>query len=91
MRYSGFSWICQFLLAFYSRLQSNSYFAYPMLRTIKMHSLAIDPILISEDNIIDKVGNSEVDRIKVGIKMAKSKSQDKSKNKNLVKFFLAKF
>ena len=74
MRYSGFSWICQFLLVFYSRLQSNSYFAYPMLRIIRVDRLAIDPILIGKDSIIDGVGNSEMYGTKVGTKMAKSKS-----------------
>lgn len=36
------------------------------------------------------MGNSKIDEAKVGIKMAKFKSQDKSNGKNLVNLFLAK-
>ena len=55
-----------------------------------MNPSATDPILVGKDSIIDGVGNSEADRAKFGIKTAKSKSQDKSKDINLTKTFLAK-
>ena len=38
-------------------------------------------VSVGAKTIIYKVGNSKVDRAKVGIKIAKSKSQDKKKYK----------
>ena len=55
-----------------------------ILRTIGVDSLTANPVLHNENTIVDKVGNSKVNRAKVGIKTVKSKS------KNLVKPFLAK-
>ena len=48
---------------------------------IYLDFLIADPIN-SEDNIVNKISNSKVDA-----KLAKSKSQDKSKGKNSIKFF----
>lgn len=47
----------------------------------------IDLVSISKHITIDKVGNNKIVRVKVGTKTIKSKR--KSKNKNLVKSFLA--
>ena len=49
--------------------------------------IAIDSIAVDEDNNLDKIGNSKVNGTKVGAKTTKSKNQDKSKSKNLIKFF----
>lgn len=58
-----------------------------MLRTIRVDLLIIDQRLNGGDNISDIVGNNKVDRVKVGAKIAISKSQNKIKGKNLVKSF----
>ena len=47
---------------------------------------ATDQIASGKESIIDRVGKSKVGKAKVGAKTAKSKSQDKSKGKNLAKF-----
>lgn len=53
-----------------------------MLRAIVIDCLVSDPILISENIIVNKVGsNNKVVRAKIGKKMTKYKS------KNLVKVF----
>ena len=62
-----------------------------MLSIIEVDLTKADLIAIGEYNTVDRVGDSEVDRAKVSIKAAKPKSQDKSKVKNLIKFFLTKF
>lgn len=51
-----------------------------------MDLLETDLVFISKDNTINKVGNSKAIRVKVGAKIAKSKSE----SKNLVKLFLTK-
>ena len=61
-----------------------------ILTAIETNPSATDPILIDEDSTIDRIGNSEANGAKVGIKTAKSQSQDKSKGINLTKTFLAK-
>ena len=50
-----------------------------------MDSPVTDSIGIGEDSIINGVGNSEVCKVKIDVKITKSKSQDKSKGKNPVK------
>ena len=62
-----------------------------MLRSTGIDLVITDPVAVGKDNTIDKIGDSEVDGAKVDTKIAKSKNQDKSKGKNLVKSFLAKF
>ena len=49
---------------------------------------ATNSIVVDEDSIVNEVGNSEVCKVKVNAKIAKSKSQDKSKGKNSVKFLV---
>ena len=60
-----------------------------MLKSICVDLLAIDYI-VCKHCIIDEINNSKVNRAKVSEKMAQSKSNDKSKGKNLIKFFLVK-
>lgn len=55
-----------------------------------MDSPVTDPVPFGEDNTIYEIGNSKVDRVKVGVTTIKSKSQNKSKGKNLLKPFSAK-
>ena len=50
-----------------------------------MYLTATDPVIVSEDTTIDNDGDSKVYKLKIGTKVAKSKSQDKSKDKNWVK------
>ena len=54
-----------------------------MLKTIGMHLLKAYPEIVNKNSTINGFGNSEVDKAKVNIKTAKSKS------KNLVRPFLA--
>ena len=54
-----------------------------------MNPSVTDPVA-NKDSTINEVGNSKVDRAKISIKTSKSKSQDKSSSKNLVKSFLDK-
>ena len=61
-----------------------------MLRTIRVDPIITNLIAVDEDSIMDEICNSKVDKTKIGIKTAKSKSQNKSKDKNSVKFFLTK-
>ena len=62
-----------------------------ILRTTDVNTLITDLISDGEDSIVNGIGNNEVNGAKVSTKTAKSKSQDKSKGKNLVIFLLAKF
>lgn len=55
-----------------------------MMRIIGVDSSVTDPLPVNEDSTVDKIGNNKVDRTKVGIKTAKSKS------KNFVKLFSTK-
>lgn len=55
-----------------------------MLKTLKLNHLVIKQVFIDEDNIIDHISNIKVIDIKVSAIIAKSK------NGNLIKFFLAK-
>ena len=57
-----------------------------MLKNTGVDLATLDLVNVSEDNNINKVGNSKVNGTKIGDKMAKSNSQDKSKGKNLAKF-----
>ena len=58
-----------------------------MLRTIGVDLSVADLILVIKDNTIDKIGNSKIDGVTIYTKITKSKNQDKSKDKNLVKSF----
>ena len=55
-----------------------------MLRTIGIDLSVTDPV-VDENTTIDSIGNSKVDTVRVDAKMANSKSQVKSKGKNLTK------
>lgn len=55
-----------------------------------MDPTVINPTGINEDSTVNRVDNSKVDGAKVDVKTTKFKSQDKSKNIKLIKFFLAK-
>ena len=57
-----------------------------MLKTTDVDLTILDPVNISEDSNIDKIGNSKINETKVGGKTAKFNSQDKSKGKNSAKF-----
>ena len=54
-----------------------------------MGFLAIDLVIVGKDSIVDRVVDSKVNKAKIDTKIAKFKSQDKSKGKNLVKSFSA--
>ena len=56
-----------------------------MLKTIEVDLIVTDPVVVNEDNIIDGFDNSEVDRENVGVKTAKSKSQDKKQRQKFGK------
>ena len=57
-----------------------------MLNTIVINFLVIDPVPITEDSIVDKIGgNNKVIKTKIGVVMARCESQ------NLVEPFLTKF
>ena len=60
-----------------------------MLWTTDIDHSTANP-LVSENITIDGVDNNEVDELNIGAKMSKSKIQDKIKEINLVKTFLAK-
>ena len=57
--------------------------------TIDVNLSATD-LVVGKSNTIDKVDDNKVDGVKLDAKTAKSKSQDKNKDKNLVISFLAK-
>ena len=57
-----------------------------MLR-IRVVDITTANLIVSENYIVNKVGNSKVNQAKVGAKMAKSKRNDKSEGKNSIKFF----
>ena len=52
-----------------------------------MGFLATNLVIVGEENIVDRVVDSKVNKVKIDTKIAKFKSQDKSKGKNLVKSF----
>ena len=60
-----------------------------MLKTTGIDPLVID-LVVGKNSYINRVSNSEVNKTNVGTKTTKSKSQDKSKGKNLLKSFSAK-
>ena len=62
-----------------------------ILRTIYIDLTTTNSVSVGEYNIIDRVDDNKVDKAKIGTKAAKLKNQDKSKVKNLIKFFMAKF
>lgn len=62
-----------------------------MLKIIEVDFSISDLISTSEDTTVNEVGNSKVVGAKVGGKMAKSKNKYRSKGRNLMKSFLAKF
>ena len=57
-----------------------------MFRTTGVDATITNPVDVGKDNIVDRIGNNEVNRAKVGTIIAKSKTQDKIKDKNLAKF-----
>ena len=57
-----------------------------MLRTTDVDPITSNLVAVGENSIVDGVDNSKVHGAKVSAKIAKSKSQDKSKGKNLAKF-----
>ena len=72
----GLSWIATLLTSIF--------------RTTSVDPTTIVLITISENSTIDEVNNIKVNEAKIDTKIAKFKSKDKSKSKNLVKFFSAK-
>ena len=58
-----------------------------MLKIKRVDLLVTNLVYNSKDNTVDKVGNSKLIRIKVGVKITKFKN--KNKNKNVLKPFLA--
>lgn len=50
-----------------------------------MDPIATDLVFIIKDSNFDRVDNSKLNEAKVGTRLAKSKSHDKSKGQNLVK------
>lgn len=56
-----------------------------MLRAIRVNAITIDLVVVVKNSIVDGIGNSKFDRVKVSIKMTNLKSQDKSKSNNLIK------
>lgn len=51
-----------------------------MLRITGVDPLVIDPVRVSENSIIDGLGNSKVGKAEIDVITTMSKSQDKSKN-----------
>ena len=49
-----------------------------------MYLIAKDPVNVNEKSTVDRVSDNKVDRAKIGTKIAKFKSYDKSKGKNLI-------
>ena len=52
-----------------------------MLTITRVDFIAIDLVVGGENSIIDGIGNSKVDKAKIGAKIAKFKSQGKIKGK----------
>ena len=60
-----------------------------MLKTTSVDFLVANLVFVNKDSTIKKVSKSDIKRAKIGIKIAKSKTKNKSKT--LVKSFLTKF
>lgn len=62
-----------------------------MIRITDVYPIVIDPKAVSKDGTIDGVDDSKVNSIKIGTKITKSKSQDKSKGKYSAKALVHNF
>lgn len=90
MRYSGISWIFNFYQHFIQRFNQIAIPLTSILQTIGIDLSALNLKSADDNNTIDKIDNNEIVKAKISAKMAKSKSHDKSKGKNLVNSFLIK-